>query len=177
MNVVAEDSKDPLIKEAIALKCFRRAGHKYVLEHIIRFYGIKIDEEPQYPRPQNTEWAYLRTGYGECFDSFFAFGLFKLAKDSGFFPMELVEVFEPIIQEEARHIMYFVNWQAYMRVQKTALPSIRFSALSCYAVMQRAFNRLQFARKGDNKSGMTIDGRKDLNIDISPRGFMETLLS
>jgi len=176
MNAVAEDSEDQLIKEAIALNAFEEQRHKHVLEHMIRFYGIEIGEEPQYPCPKNTEWAYLRTGYGECFDSFFAFGLFKLAKDSGFFPMELVEVFEPIIQEEARHIMYFVNWQAYMRVQKPLLPSLRFTAQSFYAVMQRAFNRLQMARGGDNKSSMTIDGRKDLNIKITPRGFMETCL-
>jgi hypothetical protein len=90
--------------------------------------------------------------------------------------MELVEVFEPIIQEEARHIMYFVNWQAYMRVQKPLLPSLRFAAQSFYAVMQRACNRLQMARGGDNKSSMTIDGRKDLNIKITQRGFMETCL-
>lgn len=176
MNAVAEDSEDPLIREAIALNAFEEQRHKYVLEHMIKFYGIEINEEPLYPRPQNTEWAYLRTGYGECFDSFFAFGLFKLAKDSGFFPMELVEVFEPVIQEEARHIIYFVNWQAYMRVRKPLLLSMKFTAQSCYAVMQRAFNRLQLAKAGDNKSSMTIDGRKDMNIKISPRGFMETCL-
>jgi hypothetical protein len=72
--------------------------------------------------------------------------------------------------------MYFVNWQAYMRVQKPLLPSLRFTAQSFYTVMQRAFNRLQMARGGDNKSSMTIDGCKDLNIKITPRGFIETCL-
>jgi hypothetical protein len=89
MNAIAEDAIDPLIKEAIALNAFEEQRHKHVLEHMIRFYGIKIGDEPPYPRPKNTEWAYLKTGYGECFDSFFAFGLFKLAKDSGFPPWSL----------------------------------------------------------------------------------------
>jgi hypothetical protein len=45
-----------------------------------------LEPEPEYLRPRDPEWAFMVTGYSECIDSFFAFGLFALAKRSGFFP-------------------------------------------------------------------------------------------
>jgi hypothetical protein len=111
----SESLLDPAWRDAIGRNGWEEGRHKEVLSHLVARYGIRLVPEPVYQRPRDTEWAYLVTGYSECIDSFFAFGLFELAKRSGFFPMELVDTFEPVIQEEARHILLFANWLAWHR--------------------------------------------------------------
>jgi hypothetical protein len=109
----AESRPDPLLREAITLDAFEEGRHKEVLAKLVAAYGITLAPEPQYPPPRHPEWAWMTLGFSECIDSFFAFGLFAVAKQSEFFPPELVETFEPVIQEEARHILFFVNWAAW----------------------------------------------------------------
>ena len=108
----AQSRPDPLLREAIGLDAFEEGRHKEVLSKLVAAYGIELGPEPAYPPPRHPEWAWMTLGFSECIDSFFAFGLFAVAKRSEFFPPDLVETFEPVIQEEARHIMFFVNWAA-----------------------------------------------------------------
>ncbi|HVH79681.1 MAG TPA: hypothetical protein VM782_09850 [Stellaceae bacterium] len=109
----AELIGDPLLRQAITLDGFEEGRHKEVLSKLVAAYGIALEPEPEYHRPRRPEWAWMTLGFSECIDSFFAFGLFAVAKQSEFFPPELVETFEPVIQEEARHIMFFANWVAW----------------------------------------------------------------
>jgi hypothetical protein len=106
---------DPLLQRAIELDGFEEGRHKEVLSNLVQAYGICLAPEPEYLRPRDPEWAFMVTGYSECIDSFFAFGLFALAKSAGFFPAALVDTFEPVMQEEGRHILFFVNWVAWQR--------------------------------------------------------------
>lgn len=106
---------DPTLRKAFELMAFEEGRHKEVLSHLVTAYGITLDPEPEYVEPRDPEWGFMVTGYSECIDSFFAFGLFELARRSGYFPPELVDTFEPVIQEEGRHILFFVNWIAWHR--------------------------------------------------------------
>jgi hypothetical protein len=115
VHTYAAQLQDPLLREAITMDGDEEARHKRVLAKLIAAYGIEIAPEPNYPAPRDPEWAWMRTGYSECIDSFFAFGLFRAAQQSGYFPEALVETFEPVIQEEARHILFFINWVAWHR--------------------------------------------------------------
>lgn len=113
----ADSLADADMRATILLNAWEESRHKRVLSRLVEAYGIKLAEEPPYRQPRDVEWAFLVTGYSESIDSFFAFGLFDLARRSGFFPMELVETFEPVIQEECRHILFFANWLAWHRAK------------------------------------------------------------
>ena len=115
----ADSLDDPEMRSAIMLNAWEENRHKEVLSHLVRAYGIELAVEPPYLVPRDREFAFLVTGYSESIDSFFAFGLFELARRSGFFPAELVETFEPVIQEECRHILLFANWLAWNRATST----------------------------------------------------------
>src|SRR2546422_9570801 len=112
VQAMAEVELDPVLHEAIAMQAYEESRHAALLESMLAHYGIPIPEG-EGVRPRDAEWGFLRMGYGECFDSFFAFGLFRVASEAALFPGPLVERFDGVMQEEARHILFFSNWVAY----------------------------------------------------------------
>jgi hypothetical protein len=65
---------DPLLRQAIELNGFEEGRHKTVLSNLVEAHGIKLAPEPPYPPPRDPEWAFVKTGYSECIDSFFRAG-------------------------------------------------------------------------------------------------------
>lgn len=180
MQAMADTVADPLIKEAIALNAFEEGRHKHVLHHMLNFYKIPLAQEPPYVKPRNAEWKFICTGYGECLDSFFAFGLFKMAKESGYFPSELVDVFEPVIQEEARHILFFVNWVAWNAANKSLLPRLWFRARCMFALMMTGLGRLSLAGaadQGKDDNNFVVTGGETLTVGLTPRRLLEVALA
>src|SRR5215472_12741486 len=136
---------DPLLREAIEVDGFEETRHKQVLSNLVAAYGIPLAPEPDYLPPKDPEWAFLLAGFCECVDTFFAFGLFALAKRSGFFPLELVDTFEPVVQEEGRHILFFVNWVAWRRRNLPAWRRILFTAKILWAWIYLIWERIGVA--------------------------------
>lgn len=142
----ADSLDDAEIRFAILLNAWEENRHKEVLSHLVRAYGIELEDEPPYLTPRDREFAFLVTGYSESIDSFFAFGLFELARRSGFFPAELVETFEPVIQEECRHILLFANWLAWHRANLNGWRRVRFELRVAAAWIYIAGLRIGLAR-------------------------------
>ena len=173
---MAQREPDPLVREALDMMAFEENRHREVLEAMIRHYGIALDDPGPYTPPAQAEWYFLRTGYGECFDSFFAFGLFALAKRSGFFPVDLVEVFEPVIQEEARHILFFVNWAAYAQATRPWIARPAFLARRLAALGVSAWTRASLAKSGEDRN-FAVEGRDALEVEVTVGGLMDLCLA
>jgi len=161
---------DPLLRQAVELNAFEEGRHKRVLANMVAAYGIALAPEPEYPAPRDPEWAFMLTGYSECIDSFFAFGLFESARRSGFFPPELVDTFEPVMQEEARHILFFVNWAAWHRrtMPLWRRPWFELKVLGIWAVL--VWERMRLARDvghGVQDNNFTLSGATSVSADIS----------
>jgi hypothetical protein len=186
----ADTIADPLLRRAIALDGFEEGRHKEVLSSLVAAYGIPLAAEPEYLRPRNPEWVFMVTGFSECIDSLFAFGLFALARQSGFFPRELIDTFEPIMQEEGRHILFFVNWVAWHRrnlpLWRRLLFDVKILAVWAFLVWER----IGIARSipagagpadpplGRADNNFTLTGSRAVNTaGLSAAGFIDLCLA
>jgi hypothetical protein len=138
--------ESPEVRDVVMLNAWEEHRHKEVLSNLVKAYGITLGPEPAYRVPRDPEWMYIVTGYCECIDSFFAFGLFELARRSGFFPVELVETFEPVMQEECRHILLFANLIASQRASLPWWRRVAFELRVMAAWVYIAWERLVLAR-------------------------------
>ncbi len=163
---------DPLLKSAVEMNAFEEARHKLVLGDMVQAYGIDLVPEPAYVTPRDPEWAFMVTGFSECIDSFFGFGLFKVARDSGFFPPELVDTFEPVMREEGRHILFFVNWVAWHRRTMPWWRRPWFAAKVAAVWAFLIWERIDMAKgmgEGNSRaeeSNFTLNGSKELGVEI-----------
>jgi hypothetical protein len=180
----ADALDDSEMRSTIMLNAWEESRHKEVLSHLVRAYGIELAVEPPYLPPRDREFAFLVTGYSESIDSFFAFGLFDLAKRSGFFPPELVETFEPVIQEECRHILLFANWLAWRRATLDWWRRIPFELRVAAAWIYIAGLRIGLARSvGTNtratqqESNFTVNGAQAVtSVEIGFLNLMQVCL-
>jgi hypothetical protein len=167
---------DPLVREAVTLQGFEEARHAELLRLMIRRYGVVAEERlPDAPRGDLLR-AFADFGYGECLDAFLGFGVFKIARRAGFLPDAMFDIFETLIHEETRHIVFFINWMAWQQVARgLGPPWLRGATAAHYYA--RAIGRLL----GTVRRGRGANDGKDFSatqasvfIDgFTFRGFVE----
>jgi hypothetical protein len=98
----------------------------------------------------------------------------------------LLKTVEPIVQEEARHILFFVNWIAYCRARQSAPQRLLHRGRCMLAMTMQVWSRVKTAiaaaRGGDDGDASNDEddfmlGVKDsLEVVNSPRQFLEVCL-
>jgi hypothetical protein len=167
---------DPLVREAVTLQGFEETRHAELLRLMIGRYGVTAEERPPDPPNGNLRRAFADFGYGECLDAFLGFGVFKIARRAGFLPEAMFEIFETLIHEETRHIVFFINWMAWQQVASGRAASWLRSATAAH-YYSRAIGRLL----GTVWRGRGANGGRDFSATqasvfldgFTLRGFVE----
>jgi hypothetical protein len=109
---------NPLVREAIALQAEEESRHGRLFRFLIDCYGVELTGKLPDTPAEKAESGFVDFGYGECLDSFLGFGFFKIANEVNFLPQPLFDIFDLLLQEEAKHVVFFVNWVAYLQVSR-----------------------------------------------------------
>lgn len=148
VNEFAKAQSDPFIREAIALQGYEEDRHAKMIGTLVDRYGLDAETSDDLPAP--TKRAFIDFGYNECLDSFFGFGVFRLAREARVLPDELISLFTRVLHEEARHIVFFVNWIAHDRAQRGYGPAplqIPATALGYFRSLARLINLARGGKK------------------------------
>ena len=172
----AKHEPDPLVREALELQAYEEDRHGRILQCMVDRYALKV--EPNVPPQEPTRGAFIDFGYNECVDSFGGFGIFRLARDARILPEALTSLFVRVLVEEARHIVFFVNWVAWDRYRRglrgailQALPTL----LSYGAAVMRRVKGGAEMQGGDNGQD-TLDLFGDVLKDLTPARFVRACI-
>lgn len=140
---------DPVVREAVALQGLEEGRHAKLIRVMIDRYGIEATEQPLEKFPDDLETAFIDFGFGECLDAFLGFGAFKTARQSNFLPAAMFDIFDTLMFEETRHIVFFINYMAWREKQR-----------GLNAVFRAAKSTWFYARAGRRLFGMVKRGEQ-----------------
>jgi hypothetical protein len=179
VKAFAETIADPLIKQAVLLQAEEESRHGRLIRYLIDRYGIILEEPAITPLPDTIQTAFIDFGFSECLDSYFAFGMFGIAREARYLPDAFFRIFDPILNEEARHIVFFVNWYTYLQInQGRGFSGLR--GLNTLWGYKRALQDLLHIFGGGGETGerrFTTTGANNFMADLTPEKFFSTCLS
>jgi hypothetical protein len=166
----ADTEQDPLIAEALRLQGREEGRHGRMIATMSERYGLSATATA--PSSPPTQTAFIDFGCSECLDSLLGFGVFRVARERKFMPEALTSLFARVLREEARHIVFFVNWVAYEKAQR---PS-RFGAMSTAVGYGRAFWRTLGRASGSRVEDKGLELVGDLLDDLTAPEFLKACL-
>jgi hypothetical protein len=171
----AQTLADPLIREAVALQGVEETRHAEILSIFTERYGLG-GVDSAVPIGTASKAEFVTFGYEECVDFFMGAALFRVSRQVGMFPDELVNVFERILIEEARHVTFFINWFRYeeARAGRDGWGNRHLTALKNYF---QSIRQLIRAFSGVETTGFVASGARTVIAGITPMMFLEAGLA
>ncbi|HEX3468274.1 MAG TPA: hypothetical protein VHT05_09370 [Candidatus Elarobacter sp.] len=176
VSAFAKTIDDPLIHAAVALQGEEESRHGRLMVHAIERYGIDAPPLVIADAPATAD-EFSIFGFGECTDSFIGFGAIALAREKGILPAALLDVFEGVMFEEARHITFFINWWRYeeARAGRTNAFGQAIKALGYHA--RAAMGTITGATDLPPMPALEDPELKELVAGITPVSFLESALA
>jgi hypothetical protein len=180
VRAMADYEPDPVMAEAIGLQAFEEERHAALVAALVEHYGITV--HPRKPaQVSDPRWAFIRSGWGESIDSFFAFGVYAMARDMAIVKPGLLAIFDTVMQEEARHIFFFENWRRFVRRGARSAPAVALvglrDALAASFVMVDRLRLAVSSQRGDTEvdQNFLLAGASELG-GMTVRRFVNTCL-
>jgi hypothetical protein len=170
VSAFAQTVEDPLIRAAVELQGREEARHAALIAAMIERYEIEFTPRPLSP-PVATRRAFTDFGYEECLDAYFGFGLFGVAQQVRYFAEDFMLIFEPLLQEETRHIVFFVNWVAYERARKNLAALVPF--LTAFGYLRALGRLIATAQSASHDgTGFIATGSEQMISGLTLHGFL-----
>ncbi len=179
IEAVAERWDDPLIREALLLQAFEETRHAGIIRTLLDRYGIEATPAPIERPKGDPEAGYVEFGFEECVDSFGAFGIFRLARESALLPDPLFDIFDRVMQEELNHVVFFVNWFAWRQARRGGLQRALRHPLAAWSYGKAIVKRMQmaFGDRGSEGEGFTVTGGTAFVEQLSVGRVVSTCLA
>ena len=176
VTAFAKTIDDPLIRAAVALQGEEETRHGRLMMHAIERYGIEAPPLTIADAPVSPE-EFAVFGFGECTDSFVGFGAIALARKKKILPDALLDVFDGVMFEEARHITFFINWWRYeeTRAGRGGIVAQAFKALGYH--LRAAMGTITGATDLPPMPALDDPDLAAIVADVTPALFLETALA
>lgn len=174
LDAFAVTQRDPVIRQALQLQGYEEARRGRMLATLFERYGISVG--PVQPDIHSSRAAFVSFGYDECLDSFFGFGIFRIARESKAVAESLINLFARVLVEEARHIVFFVNWISYERARQGAGSPVLQALPTAYGYAQallKTIRRGKSANAGERGMGVAMDAFAGLTLERFLRTCLE----
>jgi hypothetical protein len=111
-SAVAAQTKPTRLKGATLLLAQEANRQVQLIEQMMAFYQIPKLNVPARPLPGDLIPVLMDLAFDQYLDAFVLWGWFALAQEQQYLPEALLEVWELILDEDARHSVFFANWRA-----------------------------------------------------------------